>query len=119
MKDSLPAAYHSVYRRAAQPSMLGSRPTWKSLFIGINRFEASAEEVVPYSKINVRPGSLADVNMAIQSKHSGRTGAHHQGNIGLNAVAETAKAETKSREDGENSALNWKRVSLDQSCGTP
>jgi len=35
--------------------MLGFRPTWRSPFIGINRFEASAEENVPYGKINVRP----------------------------------------------------------------
>jgi len=33
--------------------MLGFRPTWRSPFIGINRFEASAEENVPYGKINV------------------------------------------------------------------
>ena len=52
-EDSLPAAY--------TPFMLGFRPTWRSLFIGINRFEASAEENVPYSKINVRPRSSSDV----------------------------------------------------------
>ena len=41
--------------------MLGFRPTWRSPFIGINRFEASAEENVPYGKINVRPKSSSDV----------------------------------------------------------
>jgi len=41
--------------------MLGFRPTWRSPFIGINRFEASAEENVPYGKINVRPRSSSDV----------------------------------------------------------
>jgi len=42
--------------------MLGFRPTWRSPFIGINRYEASAEENVPYGKINVRPKSSSDVN---------------------------------------------------------
>jgi len=42
--------------------MLGFRPTWISPFIGINRYEASAEENVPYGKINVRPRSSSDVN---------------------------------------------------------
>jgi len=32
--------------------MLGFRPRWRSLFIGINRLEASAEENVPYGKIS-------------------------------------------------------------------
>jgi len=41
--------------------MLDFRPTWRSPFIGINRFEASGEENVPYGKINVRPRSLSDV----------------------------------------------------------
>jgi len=37
----------------------GSR---RSPFIGINRYEASAEENVPYGKISVRPRSSSDVN---------------------------------------------------------
>jgi len=41
--------------------MLDFRSTWRSPFIGINRFEASVEENVPYGKINVRPRSLSDV----------------------------------------------------------
>ena len=42
--------------------MLGFRPTWRIPFIGINGFEASAEENVPYGKINVGPRSSSDVN---------------------------------------------------------
>jgi len=66
--------------------------------MGINRFEASAEENVPYSKINVGPRSSSDVksnpkqrqrsNMgSIPGKHSPQRRAHNQGNIVLNAVA--------------------------------
>jgi len=87
VKDSLPAAYHSVFRLAARSQMLGFRPTCRSPFIGINRFEASAQENGPNGKINPRPRLSSDVNMAIQSKHSGRTWSHHQGKIGLNVAA--------------------------------
>jgi len=39
-KDSLPAAYTLfIGTRAVRPQMHGFRPTWRSLFIGINRFE--------------------------------------------------------------------------------
>ena len=62
----------------------GSR---RSPFIGINRYEAFAEENVPNRKIDARPRSSSDVNMANQTKHSDPTWAHHQGNIILNAVA--------------------------------
>jgi len=41
--------------------MLGFRPTWRSPFIGINKFEVSAEENVLYGKIIVRPRSSSDV----------------------------------------------------------
>ena len=65
--------------------MLDFRPTWRSPFIGINRFGAFAEENVPYSKINVRPRSSSDVksnpkqtqrsNMgSIPGKHSPQRG---------------------------------------------
>jgi len=67
--------------------MLVFRPTWslRSPFMGINRFEASAEENVPYGKINVRPRSSSDVksnpkqtqrsNMgSIPGKHSPQRG---------------------------------------------
>jgi len=42
---------------------------------------------VPFGKINVGPRWSSDVNMAHQTKHSCRTWAHHQENIGLSAVA--------------------------------
>jgi len=61
MDRQSPVCVHSVHRRSAQPYMLGFRPTWRSPFIGINRVEASAEENVPYGKINVRPRSSSDV----------------------------------------------------------
>ena len=41
--------------------MLGFRPTWRSPFIGINRFEVSTGENFPYCKINVWPRSSSDV----------------------------------------------------------
>jgi len=69
------------------------RPTWRSPFIGINRFEASAEENVPYDKINVRPRSSSDIkkqikaDTAVEHRLNTATRAHNQGNIGLYAVA--------------------------------
>ena len=42
--------------------MFGFRPTWRSPFIVINRFEASVEENVPYGKMIVQPRSSSDVN---------------------------------------------------------
>jgi len=71
--------------------MLDFKPTWRSLFIGINRFEASTEENVTYGKINVRPRSLSNVksnpeqtqwlNMgSIPGKHSPQHGGvNYQG----------------------------------------
>ena len=56
--------------------MLGFRPRWRSLFIGINRLEASAEKNVPYGKINVRPTSSSDVN-----SNPGQTQRSNKGSI--------------------------------------
>jgi len=68
--------------------MLGFRPKWTSPVTEINRYEASAEENAPYGKINIRPRLLSDVKSnPKQTWHSGLAWAHHQGNIGLNAVA--------------------------------
>ena len=98
--------------------MLGFRPTWSSPFIEIDRFEASAEENVPYSKMKVWPRSSSDVksnpkqtqrsNMgSIPGKHSPQRG-------GVNCKAQRLK----SREDGEYSAWIWKRMPLGIIRGT-
>ena len=63
--------------------MLGFRSTWRSPFIGINfnknstlnRFEASAEENVPYGKINVRPRSSSDVKSNPKQTHQSNMGS--------------------------------------------
>ena len=58
-----PGSVHYVYRRAARP------------FIGINRFEASAKENVPYCKIGVRPRSSSDVNSNPKQTHRSNMGS--------------------------------------------
>jgi len=73
--------------------MLGFRPTKRSPFIGINRFEASAEENVPYGKIKVRPRSSSDVKSNLkqtQRSHIGSIpGKHRPKRGGVTARAET------------------------------
>ena len=66
-----------------------------------------------------RPTGAASMSRTLQTASQCKPSPHpQQGNTGLNAVAWTAKADTKSRKDGENSALNCKRVSLHCLCGT-
>ena len=55
--------------------MLGFRPTWRSLFIGVKRFEASEEENVPYGKINVRPRLLSDVKSNLKQTQRSNMGS--------------------------------------------
>ena len=55
--------------------MLGFRRTWRCPFIGINRLEASAEENVPYSKINVQPRSSSDVKSNPKQTQQSNTGS--------------------------------------------
>jgi len=68
--------------------MLGFRPTWRSPFIGINRHGASADENVPYGKINVRPKSSSDVNsnpkQTQRSNMGSITGKHGHKGGGIN-----------------------------------
>ena len=64
---------------------------WRSPFIGINRFEASAQENVLYVKMMVGPRSSSDVNSNQQQSKANTAVQHGLNNretyIGLNAVA--------------------------------
>ena len=85
--------------------MLGFRPTWRSPFIGINRFEVSTEENVPYGKINVRPRLLSDVKSYPEQTQRSNIGSipgkHRFKRGGVNYKAQRLK----SRGDGEY--LTW------------
>ena len=77
--------------------MLGFRPTWRSPFIGINRFEASVEENVPYGKINVRPRSSSDMKsnpeQTQRSNMGSIPGKHSLQRGGVNCKAQRLRVE--------------------------
>ena len=77
--------------------MLGFRPTWRSPFIGINRFEASAEENFPYGKMIVRPRSSSDVNsnpkQTQQSNMGSIPGKHRPKRGGVNLQEQRLRVE--------------------------
>jgi len=112
-------------RSAAARTYIRWKGLCRNLSVGINRCEASAEENVLYDKINVRSRLSSNVESNPKQTQRSNMGSS-PGKWRLKRGGVNCKRrETKSREDGENSALNsmpnsrhHPKMSLHYLCGT-